>query len=337
VADERTAVRDRALGAWEPLRRSCLVDGPNGSLQVLEGPGGELAPIWPVSQVLAAAIDLSMLTDDLDDAELIVRGMRDYERGDGYVPKPGQRRHYFDDNAWLGLCFAQLHVQTGEERWLRRARRVFAFVREGQDADGGVRWVERRRSRNTCSTAPAAQLALRLRLAGGGPATLSFARSALEWLDRTLRLPSGLYADHVNGPRLDRTIWSYNQGSTAGAHLLVFRVEGDDSARERATETAIASLRRFDGGRLWRQPPVFNAIWLRNLMALAAVEPLPGLGDTIDAYVERIWTEARDPTSGLFTAGGIGSYDGTPTIDHAGTVQLFALRAWPRHRCIDIC
>ena len=44
-----------------------------------------------------------------------------------------------------------------------------------------------------------------------------------------------------------------------------------------------------------------------------------------------------DPATGLFTAGGIGSYDGTPAIDHAGLVQLFALRAWPPDRLQDVC
>src|SRR5262249_47784076 len=140
---------DRALEAWSAVRRSCLVDGPNGSLRVLEGPGGELAPVWPVSQVLAAATDLALLSGDYDDAERLVRGLRDYQRGDGYPPKPGRRRRYYDDNAWIGLCFAQLHLQTGDERWLRRARRVLAFVREGQRPEGGVRWVEGRRSLNT--------------------------------------------------------------------------------------------------------------------------------------------------------------------------------------------
>jgi hypothetical protein len=47
---------------------------------------------------------------------------------------------------------------------------------------------------------------------------------------------------------------------------------------------------------------------------------------TLDAYLERLLDEARDP-SGWFVAGGIGSYDGRPTIDQAAVVQLFALRA----------
>jgi len=56
-----------------------------------------------------------------------------------------------------------------------------------------------------------------------------------------------------------------------------------------------------------------------------------GLMPALDAYLTRVWREGRD-ADGLFTAGGIGSYDGSPAIDAGGLAQLFALRAWPRHR-----
>jgi hypothetical protein len=56
----------------------------------------------------------------------------------------------------------------------------------------------------------------------------------------------------------------------------------------------------------------------------------------LDGYLDRAWRAARDP-DGLFTAGGIGSYDGTPAIDSAGIVQLLALRAWPPERRPMIC
>lgn len=330
---------DRALEAWESLSRACLRPGDHGSLLVRERPGRrKLGPVWPVSQVLAAAIDLAELTGDLDDVDRLVIGLRTYAAGDGFLPAPGDRRRYYDDNAWIGLCFAQLHLQTGEARWLRRARKVFRFVREGQDPDGGMRWVERRRARHTCSAAPAAQLALRLHLADGDDETLVFARRTLAWLDGTLRVRGGLYADHVD-PRgkVTQTLWTYNQGAPVGAHLLVYRATGDDVALDQARATARASLRRFGADRTWRHPPVFNAVWFRNLVALDASGPRqPGVRPAFDSYLSRAWREGRD-RDGLFTTGGIGSYDGTPAIDTGGIVQLLALRAWPRERRPLIC
>jgi hypothetical protein len=326
---------ERATQAWASLRSTCLRrDGD--SLVVLDGPSGELAPVWPVSQVLAASLDLSMLTGEFDDVHALVRGLRRYERGAGYVPRPRRRRRYYDDNAWIGLCFAQLHLQTREERWFRRARRVFSFVREGADETGGIRWVEGRRSRNTCSTAPAAQLALRLRMGGAGPATTAFATTALTWLDTTLQSPGGLYADRIDRQGVDHTLFTYNQGSALGAHALLGRLSGDEAPLRAAERTAAESLRRFGPDRLWRHAPVFNAIWFRNLVALDAVRPLPGVRERLDGYLDRAWVAGRDD-AGLFTAGGIGSYDRTPTIDSAGVVQALALRAWPRRRLPDVC
>src|SRR5687768_13983908 len=108
---------DRAFLAWDALARTSLRPGDDGSLAVLERPGRrrtKLAPVWPVSQVLAAAIDLAGLSGSYDDVERLVLGLRPYAAGDGYLPAPGDRRRYYDDNAWIGLCFAQLHLQTGE-------------------------------------------------------------------------------------------------------------------------------------------------------------------------------------------------------------------------------
>ena len=333
-----TTHADRAFEAWGSLARSCLRPGEVGALQVLQRPGRrKLAPVWPVSQVLAAAVDLAELTGDYEMVEGLVAGLRPYAAGDGYLPAPGDRRRYFDDNAWIGLCFAQLHLQTGEVRWLRRARKVFRFVREGQDPDGGVRWVEGRRARHTCSAAPAAQLALRSHLADADRDSLAFARRTLDWLDRTLVVRGGLYADHVDTRgRVDPTLWTYNQGAAAGAHTLLHLATGDGAALERARAIGASSLRRFGADRTWRHPPVFNAVWLRNLLALEAMAPAEGLGQAFDLYLTRAWRDGRDG-AGLFTAGGIGAYDGTPAIDSAGLVQLFALRAWPPDRVPLVC
>jgi hypothetical protein len=292
--------------------------------------------VWPVSQVLAAAVDLAELTADYGAVERLVVGLRPYAAGDGYVPAPGDRRRYFDDNAWIGLCFAQLHLQTGEERWLRRARKVFRLVREGQDPDGGMRWVEGRRARHTCSAAPAAQLAVRLHLADGDDDTLAFASRTLTWLDRTLRVRGELYADHVDRHGVNTRLWTYNQGAPIGAHLVLHRATGDEAAIGQARATASSSLRRFGPERTWKHPPVFNAVWFRNLLALDEVSPVAGIRPALDTYLRRAWRDGRDD-DGLFTARGIGSYDGTPAIDTGGLVQLFALRAWPRDRLYAVC
>ena len=202
------------------------------------------------------------------------------------------------------------------------------FVERGEDAEGGVRWAEGRRSRNTCATAPGALLALRIHDRTDDEVALGFATRTLDWLDATLRRPDRLYADRIDGERVERTVWSYNQGSAAAAHVWRHRVAGDQGSRDIAKATAAATVAWFGrDDRLWHQPPVFNAIAFRGLLAVHDVTPIAGLLDLVDGYLDRAWREARDPESGLFTRRGIGSYDGRPAIDQAGIAQLFAVRA----------
>jgi hypothetical protein len=328
----------RAREAWQALSAACI-ERDDGIAIVAEGPGGGRAPLWPFGQVLAAAIDIAALTGGYEQVDALVRGLEPYRAGDGYAARPGRwrRRRYFDDNAWIGLALMQLHLQTGERSHLDAAQRMFGFVSTGQDPSGGVRWLEGKDSLNACSTAPAAELAVRLHLVTGDPEPLAFAERAMGWIDRELVLRSGLIADRVEAGEVVRKVRSYNQGTTLGARALLHRATGERSALDRALRLAAESLAHFRGDDLWTHPPVFHAIWFRNLLALEAAASVPGLVDALDAYLNRVSNEARDPASGLFTAGGIGSYDRTPAIDHAGVVQLLALRAWPQSKRPDIC
>jgi hypothetical protein len=226
-----------------------------------------------------------------------------YRWRDGFAAAPGTRRRFFDDDAWLGLVAIDL-----TDRAL--AAEALAFVRTGEDPAGGVRWVEDATSRNTCSTASAAWLALEL-------GDRAFAERAMGWLDATLRTDEGLYRDRLEEGRIDPTVWSYNQGAAVAALGLLGRAD--------AATTATASLRLFTGDRLWREPPPFLAIWFRALLRDPAARP-----ETVRrlvAHTDRLLAEALDPATGLLTAGGVGSYDGSTTIDQAATVQMLAMRA----------
>jgi Glycosyl hydrolase family 76 len=321
---------ERATEAWRALLATCTHrDGD--VLGLREAPRRERpAPVWPLSQAIAAGGDLLAAGVEVgDDLDGLIRSLRPYARRDGgWAPTPRAHRRYFDDNAWIGLASVRLHGVTRVRRDLDRASRALGFVMRGEDPAGGVRWAEGRRSRNTCATAPGALLALRMHGRTGDGQALDFATRSLGWLDATLRRPDRLYADRIDGDRVERTVWSYNQGSTAAAHIWRHRAIGDRGSRDAARAIAAATvtwLARDD--RLWHQPPVFNAIAFRGLLAVHDVTPVPGLLDMVDAYLDRAWREARDPDTGLFTRRGIGSYDGRPAIDQAGLAQLFAVRA----------
>jgi predicted alpha-1,6-mannanase (GH76 family) len=233
----------------------------------------------------------------------------------------------------------QAHEATGDAKYLRHAERTFRMVRAGQHPDGGLYWVESDRvTRNTCSIAPAAQLALRLHEATGNERYLRFAIEQADWLDEHLRLPSGLYADNLNdNGSLDTTTYSYNQGTPLGLDVQLYRATGNTAYLKRAQATADAALSEFQGDRLWSQAPVFNAIFFRNLLALQAVAPDPSYLPAVDQYLERAWSEGRSQETGLFDQGGIGHYGDAAgsVIDQGALSQLYAIRALPPERWVD--
>jgi hypothetical protein len=314
---------DRALEAWAALEKRCL-RRLGRSTMALDGPGRSSggASLWTLSQVLMAAIDVADLTGDRGVVDGLLHGLQRYRIDAGYGPFPGQRVRYYDDNAWIALV--QLYLVTTADRTdlLTDAVRTFGFVASGEADDGGVWWVESpKASRHTCTLS--AEPSPRTEL-------VDFADRCHRFLATTLRSPLGMYWDNVAADgRVDPTFWTYNQGTPIGADVLRAR-RGDPAALGDARQTAAAALDHYGtDDRLWRQPPVFNAVFFRNLWSLdvAFDEPLPRWTDDLDAYLDRAWTTARQRRTGLLVDGTIGRYEGGGTIDHAGLVQLLALRA----------
>ena len=292
---------DAVTDAWAALERTSF----SKRRGVLESAGTrDHASLWTFVHVLWAIGDLRRLGTPGAEANDIVSLVDRYRWRGGFAAKPRGRRRFFDDDAWLGL--AAVHL---DDRSL--AAEALAFVRTGEDPAGGVRWVEDASSRNTCSTASAAWLALEL-------GDRAFAERAMDWLDATLRTDDGLYRDRLEGGVIDPTIWSYNQGAGVAALRLLGRADA-------ATTTATASLALFTGDRLWREPPPFLAIWFRALLRDPVASP--EATRRLVAHTDRLLAEALDPATGLSTAGGVGSYDGSTTIDQAATVQMLAMRA----------
>jgi len=326
-------VKERALDAWgavrtmirpgTKLRRPRLVDGP--------WPGAGRAAVWPLSQVLAAAVDL-VRAGWIEAAEVheLLTILDTYRDGDGFGPFPGERPRYYDDNAWLALDLLDAADVLGAAGLADRAARTFRFIREGEHPDGGVYWVESpRRSRHTCSTAPAGLVAVGLaeRAADrdGRDDLLAFAGRCDAYLTRALRRDDALYADKVDddGTR-DEAIYAYNQGTPVALAVARFDTTGDRSHLDDAEASAAASLAYFGvDDRLWRHEPCFNAIWLRNLRALGD----PAVEAVTAAYADRLWDEGRDPRTGWFTGGGIGRYDRGGVLDQAGVVQVLTMAA----------
>ncbi|HET7037788.1 MAG TPA: glycoside hydrolase family 76 protein [Thermomicrobiaceae bacterium] len=311
-------------------------------------PGNDAyAYLWPYSQALQATLDMAALPDAghdyQEDVAARLEGLARYWRPEpappGYqstvMPPLGQRSDvYYDDNLWVALALLEAAGRQGEQGWLDRAAAIFHLIASGWDTDsshpapGGVFWVRAgwNRDRNTVSTAPAAKLALHLYQRSGDDTYLDWALRLYTWVERCLRAPDGLYWDHIDlQGKIDRTEWSYNQGTMLGANALLYRATGRQAHLDRAREIAATALRRYGEHNFLGQPVAFNAIFFRNLLLLQAIDGEEDYRPSLRAYVEALWASAFDAATGL-----IRGEQGKPftPLDHSAAVQLAALLCW---------
>jgi hypothetical protein len=115
----------------------------------------------------------------------------------------------------------------------------------------------------------------------------------MTWVESCLHDPDGLYADNVGGDgRVDRTEWSYNQGSMLGAYRLLYKATGQRADLTRAETIADKTLAAFHG-RWSREPAVFGAIFFRHLLDLAAVDHRKGYVVAAQRYAAHLWVRPR--------------------------------------------
>lgn len=186
---------------------------------------------------------------------------------------------FFDDMAWMILAAGRLDALARDlgEAPPRASRRLAARIApklrraETEELGGGLYWTRRRDRKNVPATAPAAIYFART-------GDVDRARRLVEWIYATLwDETEGLALDtaYCDG-RLDRTVYTYNQGTLLGALLAL----GDEVSLARAAALVAsvdAALRApaerpvlrthgdGDGG-------LFTGILVRYL-TLAAAEP----------------------------------------------------------------
>jgi hypothetical protein len=268
---------------------------------------------------------------------------------------------YYDDNAWVGLALVQLERLRPGRGHAQRAAALFRFAAAGWDtradvpSPGGVFWVQQtpptrgnrparpaNHDRNTVSNAPNAQLGLHLtELSPDQTDARRYARAQdmYAWVNVTLDAggdagvpATGLFFDKLRGDgTLDRTLWTYNQGSMIGANVLLARRAGPDARGvggvflARAEAIAARALRHYAGA-YEDQPPAFNAILFRNLLQLHAATGDGRLRERIlaamRAYAEVAWTARRDRHDRFRFARG-----GPTLLDQSAMVQIYALLA----------
>jgi len=314
----RAVARARAADAYAAMQRY-FYSSSDGSYTGVYPARGH-AQAWPFSQALWAT--MAVAPGDVPDR---LSGLASYSRPEPRRPAEFAPRYggagvvYNDDNLWIALALERL----GDRQSLTTARHLLDLVEDGWDADsshpcpGGVFWTRlgANRDRNTVTTANAALLAVRLFQRSGSPEQLAFARKAYEWTKRCLGREDGLVADHIDlAGRVDQTVWSYNQGAMIAAAARLYRATGERHYLIEAQRTASAALKAFHDPLGSGEPPVFLAIFYRDLAELRSDR------SGVQAFSDAAWAKARDPRTGLFRFGGR-----APTLlDQAAMVQIFA-------------
>lgn len=171
-------------------------------------------------------------------------------------PGAGDER-YFDDNIWVGLDMTDLYMLTHDSKYLDRAKLVWNFILTGTDNSmgGGVYWKEGEKSKNTCSTAPAAVLAAKLYQATGQAAYLQSAKSLYAWCKQTLQDPADyLYWDNVhlsdqNNPNsaliIGKDKYPYNSGQPMQAAALLYKITNEAQYLTDAQNIAGAAYQKW--------------------------------------------------------------------------------------------
>jgi hypothetical protein len=260
---------------------------------------------WPFSQALAATIEMARVGGGRSTAGRAVPKRLHkldgrFRRGVVYRARPGGDV-YYDDNEWIAQDLLDWDAARGSPASRRKAERIFDAVTGAWDVDthktcpGGVQWTDApgNDDRNTVSTANGAIVGLRLYLLTRRPAYLAWSQRMIAWVDGCLRGRDGLYWDHVRGDgAIDRTEWSYNQGSMLDAYRLLYAATGDPADLARAEAIADSTLVAFRGS--WStEPPAFAAIFFRRLLALAKLDRRTGYVAAAQSYADRLWLTRR--------------------------------------------
>jgi hypothetical protein len=292
--------------------------------------------IWDTVHLLEARVGLQAAAPSAAHRQALVRMALGAERywnpqlgngfggfATGYALRGAQGTMWFDDDSWLGLVFFDVYEQTHMTRFLDDAEKAFRFVYHvGWDPKGGgIWWNSQRTVKAAESVNPAALLAVELYEAHRGTEYLRAAHRLVAWANaHLLDRGTGLYDNHPN----KGVAISYNQSPMLAALARLCR-DGQGHCAEVAPLRS-ATLRAF-GGDL-DQPPQFDAMYLRYLLAADPLRREPRIADVVLSNARRIEQNATDQ-DGLYLRAWDGSLNVAPGLvsTHGAALEVLAWAA----------
>lgn len=316
------------------------------------GKQNEYSYLWPYSGTFSAILALYQSTGNtrykalLEDR--ILPGMEAYfdtirtpHAYSSYINSAKVSDRYYDDNLWIGINFIDLYQLTKEEKLLEKVKLIWQFIESGKDdlLDGGIYWREQRKlTKNTCSNAPAAVLALKLFMASADSTYLEQGKELYEWTKLHLQDEADyLYFDNISLTGYVReTKHSYNSGQMLQAASLLYKLTKEERYLQDAHKIASSCHNYFfsdynngkDDFRLLRNGDNwFIAVMTRGFLELYDIDRNAEYLIDINKSLDYAWTEARGE-NGLFEDRKFGGQkSANPTkwlLTQAGMVELYA-------------
>jgi predicted alpha-1,6-mannanase (GH76 family) len=311
-----------ATSMWDAIQRDFYL--PDFGLYLerapLQNEDRAFSFLWPYSALLSGINALAEVSPMHEEArDNAFRNLEQYwdEHSDppgydSYVVEYGGGDKFYDDNEWLGIDFVHAWRRTGNSDFLDKAKIVWNFVISGwtDEFGGGIYWKQGDfNTKNTCSNAPAAVMALMLFEETGDKDYLDWAIRIMEWVIQLKDPASGVYRDNIDARgNIEPTTWTYNTGTPIHANALLYRATNDETWLTEARDLAAASLEHFapgtetettidgDAVRAFPDTPWFNSILFRGYAALFEIDPEQDRTylDAAFAFAQFGWQHARD-------------------------------------------
>ncbi len=222
-----------------------------------------------------------------------------------YTPCNPAPDRFYDDNVWIGIDFVNLYIASKDMEFLKRAEMVWNFVVSGRDSilGDGIYWCEqRKKSKNTCSNAPAAVFALKLYTATLNKKYLSAGKELYDWTRKNLYdSAERTYSDNISlGGKISRAKFSYNSGQMLQAASMLYRLTLDDRYVHEADTLAEACAEKFftknecGETRVRMHDVWFDAVLLRGFLEYSKLRPGTHYIEVYRNTLEELWNTSRN-------------------------------------------
>jgi predicted alpha-1,6-mannanase (GH76 family) len=232
---------------------------------------------------------------------------------------------------------------TRKPEYLEKSVRTWQFVLSGWDdkLDGGIYWCEqKKRSKNTCSNAPASVLAFKLYEATCDSSYFIWGLRIYNWTKTNLQDTTDyLYFDNISlTGRVDKRKYTYNSGQMLQSAAMLYKLTGNKAYLEEAQHIAKSTIDFFteeyitvEGKKikLFKNTGTwFNSILFRGYTELYKLDGNNKYITIFRDNMNQVWNHVRNK-DGLFSKDWKGQKEDEykSLLDQSGLMEIWAVLA----------